>query len=211
MNEQEEFWAGKFGEEYTIRQRIEAPGLKRFFRQALAKTERIDMVLELGANAGYNLAALRSVLGNHVYATGVEINPLAFKQLEMRADRAVLGSILERGWSDVYDLVMTKGVLIHIAPDDLPAAYKAMVESTRRYILVAEYFAREPTPVEYRGHTAKLWRRDFAGEMLELYKGELVLLDYGFAYHRDPLLRQDSINWFLMERTKNASEDPPEQ
>ena len=32
--------------------------------------------------------------------------------------------------------------------------------------------------VEYRGHTGKLFKRDFAGEMI--YRFDLKLIDYGF-------------------------------
>jgi spore coat polysaccharide biosynthesis protein SpsF len=28
-----------------------------------------------------------------------------------------------------------------------------------------------------------------------------VLVDYGFAYHRDPAFPQDDITWFLLEKT----------
>ena len=36
----------------------------------------------------------------------------------------------------------------------------------------------------YRGHTARLFKRDFAGEMLDRFS-DLRLVDYGFRYHRD--------------------------
>ena len=29
---------------------------------------------------------------------------------------------------------------------------------------------------------------------------DLRLLDYGFAYHRDPVFPQDDITWFLLEK-----------
>ena len=39
--------------------------------------------------------------------------------------------------------------------------------------------------VKYRGHTDRLFRRDFAGEMLDQFD-DLTLVDYGFVLHRDP-------------------------
>jgi spore coat polysaccharide biosynthesis protein SpsF len=202
MNETEEFWAGSFGDAYTARNKINMAATIAFFSRALDKTSRVESVLELGANAGHNLLAIKRIWPNSV-TVGIEINSTAFARLKNNCDIALQASmldcLLDKPEKSLSDLVFTKGLLIHIAPEDLPMAYKVMFESTRKYILIAEYFAREPTPVTYRGHEGKLWRRDFAGEMLDAYNGELTLLDYGFVYHRDPQ-PQDSINWFLMEK-----------
>ena len=52
----------------------------------------------------------------------------------------------------------------------------------------------------YRGHKVKLFKREFAGELLEKYKG-LHLLDYGFTYHRDNKYHVfDDMTWFLLEK-----------
>jgi hypothetical protein len=56
-----------------------------------------------------------------------------------------------------------------------------------------------PVSVNYRGNTDRLFKRDFAGEMLDRFK-DLRLLDYGFSYHRDNNFPQDDINWFLLEK-----------
>jgi spore coat polysaccharide biosynthesis protein SpsF len=55
--------------------------------------------------------------------------------------------------------------------------------------------------VPYRGHAERLFKRDFAGEMLKRYP-KLRLLDYGFAYHGDANFPQDDITWFLLEKTR---------
>jgi spore coat polysaccharide biosynthesis protein SpsF len=44
------------------------------------------------------------------------------------------------------------------------------------------------------------YQRDFAGEMMDSFKPNLRLLDYGFVYHRDAVLPCDDLNWFLMEK-----------
>jgi pseudaminic acid biosynthesis-associated methylase len=74
-----------------------------------------------------------------------------------------------------------------------------MFNASNRYILVAEYFNPSPVAIPYRGHNDRLFKRDFAGEMLDRYYN-LELLDYGFAYHRDPLFPQDDITWFMLEK-----------
>jgi hypothetical protein len=53
--------------------------------------------------------------------------------------------------------------------------------------------------VNYRGYQDKLFKRDFAGEMLDAFK-DLKLLDYGFTYHRDNQFPQDDMTWFLLEK-----------
>lgn len=203
MNETEEFWSGPFGDAYTERNKINMASTVAFFTRALDKAKGVESVLELGANAGHNLLAIKR-LWPDVLTTGMEINASAFARLRGNCDVSVNASLLDWPFAQTLpvhsDLVFTKGVLIHIAPEDLPKAYEVIFESSQKYILLAEYFAKEPTPVNYRGHEGKLWRRDFAEEMLAAYAGQLVLRGYGFVYHRDPF-PQDDVTYFLLEKT----------
>ena len=64
---------------------------------------------------------------------------------------------------------------------------------------MAEYYSPAPVEVSYRGYSNKLFKRDFAGEMLKNYT-DLELIDYGFLYHGDPAFPQDDINWFLLKK-----------
>ena len=98
------------------------------------------------------------------------------------------------------DLALIKGVLIHINPDQLEMVYKKIYESTKKFILICEYYNPKPDTVIYRGHADKLFRRDFAGELLNLYR-ELKLVNYGFVYHRDHSFPQDDFTWFLLEKS----------
>jgi spore coat polysaccharide biosynthesis protein SpsF len=74
-----------------------------------------------------------------------------------------------------------------------------MYRSSARYICVAEYYNPKPVGVYYRKHKRMLFKRDFAGEILEMFK-DVVLLDYGFVYHRDIHFPQDDLTWFLLEK-----------
>jgi spore coat polysaccharide biosynthesis protein SpsF len=95
---------------------------------------------------------------------------------------------------------MIKGVLIHINPDMLGIVYEKLYQLFSHYILIAEYYNPTPVEVNYRGHSSKLFKRDFAGEMLDKYP-DLKLLDYGFIYYRDNNFPQGDTNWFLLEKT----------
>ncbi len=68
-----------------------------------------------------------------------------------------------------------------------------------KYILLCEYYNPTPISLEYRGHSNKLFKRDFAGEMLEKYSN-LELKDYGFSYSKDKNYPLDDITWFLMKK-----------
>ena len=69
-------------------------------------------------------------------------------------------------------------------------------------MLIAEYYNPTPVEVTYRGHSRRLFKRDFAGELLSAYD-DLQLVDYGFSYHGDPVMPQDDITWFLLEKNQS--------
>jgi len=200
--EQEDFWAGDFGKGYMERNQgdfLLAANLN-FFSKALKFTQGINTCIEFGANIGMNLKALR-LMFPHLEAFGVEINTDAAKQLALEiGERNVFkGSLFDYAPQKAFDLALIKGVLIHINPDQLNVVYSKIYESSAKYVLVAEYYNPVPVSIPYRGHMNKLFKRDFAGELLDTFPG-LRLLDYGFAYKRDPNFPQDDITWFLMER-----------
>lgn len=205
MTEQERFWKDSFGDEYIKRNcdsRLLASNLS-FFSHALRLTNRPGSVLELGSNIGMNLMALRQLLPA-AGLSAVEINKNAADQLRSTLPEVTVHNTSIFDFSppqgDQWELVFTKGVLIHIAPELIPAAYETLYRLSSRCILIAEYYNPSPVDVTYRGEVGKLFKRDFAGEFLDIYK-DTALLDYGFVYHRDPLFPQDDITWFLIQKT----------
>ncbi|SDX53785.1 pseudaminic acid biosynthesis-associated methylase [Roseicitreum antarcticum] len=199
--EQEAFWAGSFGTEYIQRNQgdhLLAANLA-FFAKALAVAQGLGSCVEFGANIGMNLRALR-LLHPDMALHGIEINADAAAELAqvVGADNVQQGSILELE-PPHCDLALIKGVLIHQNPDMLPQVYDKLVEATRRWLLVAEYYNPSPVAIPYRAHTDRLFKRDFAGEIMERHPS-MTLVDYGFAYRRDPKFPQDDITWFLMEK-----------
>lgn len=199
---QEEFWAGHFGNEYIGRndsKELLASNLN-FFTKALKQAGKISSCLEFGANIGMNLKALQ-LLYPSIELKGVEINAEAAKILGalIGENNVYKGSIFDHQLSDNVELSLIKGVLIHINPEMLSAVYEKLYQASSRYILVGEYYNPSPVAISYRGHEDRLFKRDFAGEMLDKYS-DLILVDYGFAYRRDPAFPQDDITWFLMEK-----------
>jgi pseudaminic acid biosynthesis-associated methylase len=200
--EQEAFWAGEFGNAYIERNQgdvLLASNLD-FFSKALRATRGIQSCIEFGANIGMNLKAIQ-LLHPTIDASAIEINAAAAAQLQevIAPDNVHNTSILDFEPTRTYDLALIKGVLIHINPNELPQVYDKLVASCERYLLVAEYYNPAPVTIPYRGHTDRLFKRDFAGEIMDRHP-QLQLLDYGFSYRRDPNFPQDDITWFLMEK-----------
>lgn len=200
--EQEAFWAGEFGTAYVERNQGEALLASNldFFAKALRQARGLTSCIEFGANIGMNLKALQ-LLHPGQDQHGIEINPDAAALLRklIPASQVHEGSIFDFEPTRSFDLALIKGVLIHLQPAMLPQVYDKLVASTARYLLVAEYYNPAPVAIAYRGHADRLFKRDFAGEIMDRHR-QMKLVDYGFAYHRDPNFPQDDITWFLMEQ-----------
>ena len=201
MTEQEEFWAGEFGKEYIERNNSqELLAIKTgFYAKVLSFTDEINSCIEFGANIGFNLKAIKTLLP-HCELSAIEINSEAVKHLNKIENLKVYHqSILDFKVDYKRDLTITSGVLIHINPEMLPNVYDILYNSSRRYISIAEYYNPTPVEVNYRGHSGKLFKRDFVGEILDRYP-DLKLIQYGFVYHRDNIFPQDDFTWFLLSK-----------
>lgn len=200
--EQEAFWAGEFGNAYIERNQGDALLASNldFFSKALRATRHVKSCIEFGANIGMNLKAIQ-LLHPNIETSAIEINAEAAAQLRtiVQPERVHHTSILDYTPRQTYDLTLIKGVLIHINPNELTQVYDKLVASCGRYLMVAEYYNPAPVAIPYRGHTDRLFKRDFAGEIMDRHP-QLQLIDYGFAYRRDPNFPQDDITWFLMEK-----------
>lgn len=198
---QEEFWAGEFGNEYIQRNssaQLLASNIY-FFSKILGGTEPVTSLLEMGSNIGMNLRALQHLLPG-AELSGVEINKKAYEELIANQDiKGYHSSIFDFKVDYQRDFVLIKGVLIHINPDELQTVYQKLYDSSKNYICIAEYYNPSPVELKYRGHEGKLFKRDFAGEMMQKFP-DLKLAKYGFAYHKDNLFPQDDITWFLLKK-----------
>ena len=199
-SEQEKFWAGEFGSDYIERNSSDSLLTSKMVMWArmLRAASCITSVTEFGCNIGLNLLALHR-LNTELVLEGVEINADAAEVASSRGiARIHTGSVVEPLDIESADLTCSVGVLIHINPSLLDHVYDNLVRVSRRYVLVAEYYNPTPVAIPYRGHSDRLFKRDFAGELIDRH--DLSLIDYGFWYHRDRLVPQDDISWFLLER-----------
>ena len=200
--EQEAFWAGDFGTKYIQRNQGDALLASNldFFAKALHAARGVKTCIEFGANIGMNLKALK-LLHPMQKQFGVEINADAARELAQVIPPSHVhhSSILDFNPQQTWDLALIRGVLIHINPDELAQVYDKLIAACGKYLLLDEYYNPEPVAVPYRGHTDRLFKRDFAGEIMDHYP-QMELIDYGCTYRRDPNFLQDDSNWFLMEK-----------
>ena len=200
--DQEIFWAGEFGNEYITRNRskeILASNLN-FFSKVFRQANRLNSLIEFGANIGMNLEAIK-LLFPSIKLFGIEINKQASIELSnlIGKENVFNGSIFDYEPLKKFDVSLTKGFLIHINPEMLNDAYEILYNSSNKYILICEYYNPSPITVTYRGHKDCLFKRDFAGELITKYS-DLILVDYGFCYKRDKTFPQDDVNWFLLKK-----------
>jgi pseudaminic acid biosynthesis-associated methylase len=145
------------------------------------------------------LAALNRI-NNELDIRGYEINKLASNIASDRKIAKIFNTTITEPLSHnkKFDLSFTKGVLIHINPCKLDSVYENLYNLSNRYIMICEYYNPSPLSIEYRGHKDRLFKRDFAGELISKYN--LKLINYGFNYYRDKYLTNDDTTWFLMEK-----------
>ena len=202
QNDIEAFWKGDFGSEYIARHTEPRmlPAKRFMFETMLAKAEAPRSFMELGTNKGLNLHVLHERYPE-AELHGVELNAEAVEIVRGLGfvDSIHHGSLLDAPLDHVCDVAFTVSVLIHVSPESLPQAYDRLHKLSRRYILLCEYHNPTPLEVSYRGHEGRLFKRDFAGEMLDAYS-DLRLADHGFFYSRDPRYGLTDSNWFLLEK-----------
>lgn len=201
VTKQEELWAGSFGDAYTERndnQDILA-GRLALWADIVRRGGRIDSCLELGSSVGLNLQALGLLLPK-IQMTGIELNRKAADECaKLDRVKVVNASLYDYQSNERFDLTFTAGVLVLIEPSRLPEVYDILYTHSKKYIALAEYYNPTPLEVVYHGKSGQLFKRDFAGEIMDRFP-DVHLVDYGFVYHRDAHFPADDVNWFLLEK-----------
>ena len=197
LTSQELLWKSNFGDNYIDRNRhdLRLPHWEKILKKIYINND--FSILEFGANIGVNLDTIK-LLHSDVSLFGIEINKKAYQELSKK-HTAFESSVIDFVSNRKFELVFTFVFLIHINPNELEKIYKKLYTLSNRYILIAEYFNPFPVVVEYRNEKSALFKRDFAGDLLDLYP-DLKLIDHGFFWKRDKVCGEDNINWFLFEK-----------
>jgi pseudaminic acid biosynthesis-associated methylase len=200
-----EAWRGRFGDAYAERNAASESRLQAYTRAFATIWRLLDgdppaSVLECGCNVGLALRALGRITGAELSA--VEPNgrarALAVAGGAAPRDRIVDGCAQDLPFPDQrFDLVFTSGVLIHVAPADLPGAFDEIARVSRKYVLFIEYFSREPAGLDYRGQQDMLWKLDYGRAFMQRHPA-WTPIDAGFFWH--PTTGFDDSNWWLFRR-----------
>ncbi len=208
-------WTGDFGREYTDRNTYSPADLDEFYRQNYGITRREinerflkdvprnARILEVGCNTGTQLLILQQMGFSDLH--GIEIQSYALERAEVRLPRAALSqaSAFAIPYTDRYfDLVFTSGVLIHIAPADLPKALAEIHRCARTWVWGIEYYAPETTEVVYRGHKSLLWKTDFARTYRQQFDDLEIVREERFRY-----LDNENVDTAFLLRRNNIEAD----
>jgi len=190
-------WAGDFGREYTDRNSVSLQELDSLYEgyygvtrsqlneRFLAEIPPDARILEVGCNRGNQLVLLQQMGFRNLY--GIEVQKYALEQARSRLKdvQLTLATAFEIPYADRYfDLVFTSGVLIHIAPGDLPKALAEIHRCTNSYIWGHEYHAPELTEINYRGPRGLLWKTNYVGLYLKQFD-DLELQQQEFLPYRE--------------------------
>jgi len=193
----ERLWAGTFGNEDLARNMGAGTGREGFWKELFQRLSP-DSVLEVGCNVGANLIRIAEILPP-ARLCGIDVNDQALGVLrerlpEVKAVRAAARALPFR--DGAFDLVFTAGVLIHQPEESLFRVMGEAVRCARRYVLCNEYYAPETTPVEYRGQSGALFKRDYGRIYQELFP-RLTLLGRGILGAGQGW---DDVTWWLFAR-----------
>lgn len=194
-NQQENFWSGDFGKDYTNRNSRHyedfdkayktwygVPRIKmnQTFLGSLPKDLRI---LEVGCNTGMQLACLKLMGFTSLY--GIELQDYAVQKAKEYTEgiNIIQGSAFDIPFKDRYfDLVFTSGVLIHIAPENLPGVFSEMHRCSKKYIWGFEYYTEKTTPINYRGNEGFLWKANYGKLIREQFKDVVLMKEEFYPY-----------------------------
>jgi pseudaminic acid biosynthesis-associated methylase len=209
--DQTRLWKGDFGRAYTDRNTLEVEAVDTLCLRnyGLTRTQLNEKFLEgipkdasfleVGCNAGNQLLLLQRM--GYSNLTGVELQPYALETARARTRNISLrqGSLLALPYGDAsFDVVFTGGVLIHIAPTDLPSALDEIHRCAKTYIWGMEYYAPEVTEVSYRGHEGLLWKMDYARRYLDRFSDVKLVREQHVPYLASANI--DSV--FLLQKDK---------
>ena len=205
QNRQLDAWTGSFGRAYMARNSdvsvsdldARADGLSQVMETC---AHRPRSILEVGANIGRNLMALRRLTDATLHA--VEPFVEAFERMrellsdELSSAHNCAGDALPFEDTSI-DFVFTSGVLIHVHPDRLPDVMAEIHRVSRRYVWCNEYFATQPESIGYRGEDGLLFKRDF-GRLYQKLFPDLHIVGTGFLWSAATPF--DDTVWWLFEK-----------
>ena len=169
----------------------------------LLKKKKIDTLLECGSNIGRNLKQINLAYPKKKLSF-IELNKKAFdiclenKNIDQSFNSSIESCKIK---DNKFDLVFTSGVLIHINDINLKKVINNIINWSKKYILILEYFSTEDIQKKYRGKKDLLFLRDYGEKFLKTRRVKLV--NCGFFYSK--IYKKagfDNITFWLFKKTR---------
>lgn len=199
-------WRGRLGDQYVVQNpvrwrhvRLATAGFRRIFQLV---SPQPASVLEVGANIGTNLRALRAMTPASLYA--VEPNERARRLLSQDGVVAP-GRILDGHAGAIplddrsIDVVFTCSVLMCIPDRDLASACHELYRVSGRWLLSIEYYAEVSTALPYWGHEEMLFKRDYRSVWLDIFRDLRCVGNGDFLVGRWNIVGP---KWWLFEKER---------
>lgn len=206
---QERVWNSEHGFRYVVHHMTEDWKVSRvpIWEKLIQNVLDCQSILEMGCNIGANLKAIR-YLNPSIALSGIEINPHAVEILkEENFHEIFCGSIIDFDTTKTYDLVFSRGVLIHINPEKLHNVMRNMVKHARKYVMIFEHYS--PTLIQPAGYARRVkgseanegyqfWQ-DYSGIFHDLYP-EWNIVREGVNATPDKKPKQGDLHWTIFKR-----------
>ena len=193
MKEQIQYWKGKPGKEYTVRNfKTNLSGWDSFYKDTWGYT-RIEMnelfigslpkdikILEVGCNLGMQLTGLQRMGFTNLY--GIDLQDT----YTFPGTNIIKASAYDIPFKDgFFDLVFTSGLLIHISPEDLHIVMSEIYRCTNKFIWGFEYYSDSIEKINYRGKDNLLWKADYARIFMDEFSDLKLDKKFQFMYKND--------------------------
>lgn len=156
----EGIWSGKFGDEYTERNKS-AYSNRLAWWQKFCRDYRFKSVLEVGCNVGANVGMIAAQTNEDKSTWGCDINENAL--IQARKNEPSLNFVYASGLDlpfkdEFFDLVFTAGVLIHQTPETVEAMMQEIIRVSAKYVMSMEYESDIFEEIPYRGLSHALYK-----------------------------------------------------
>jgi len=118
-------------------------------------------ICETGCNVGNNLSSFPENFEVH----GIDMNKQALEQASKKFPNFKFKqeNIKKISFPDsFFDLVFTRGVLIHIAKEEVDDIMKELLRISKRWIFNLEYFGEDGKMIKWKRGENRLWYRNMA-------------------------------------------------
>lgn len=173
----ENLWAGRFGDEYTERNKDSYRARWPFWNKFCSKWG-FDTVLEVGCNTAPNIGMISTIRENQTGVWGCDVNANALwkgRKLEPGLNLVYASGLDLPFQDDWFDLVFTAGVLIHQSPETRERMMQEIIRVSNGFVVAIEYESPEFVEVKYHGMDGALYKGPW-GDIYEKRYG-LRLLD----------------------------------